>query len=120
MQVNKHKFKNYTNMKQPMEQALQVARENLKEIRTVTEWAEKMGYNSSNYFSNRFKRQYGISPKPKLIELRVEKFVELISEHPETNCYEIALAIGLQDEKGLNKYIKTQTGKAPSMWKNGE
>ncbi len=37
-------------MKQPMEKALQVAQKNLKEIRTVTEWAERMGYDCSKHF----------------------------------------------------------------------
>lgn len=103
-----------------MENALQIAQENLKEIRTVTEWAEKMGYNCPKYFSNRFKRHYGISPKPKLVELRIDKFYELIKEKKEMSCYEMALELGLEDEKGLNRYIKTHTGKPPRVWKNGE
>ncbi|MEX0724483.1 MAG: helix-turn-helix domain-containing protein [Gracilimonas sp.] len=103
-----------------MEQALRVAREKLKEIRTVTEWAEKMGYECPKYYSNRFKRQYGLSPKPKLVVLRIEKFQKLIKEKPELSCYEIALQLGLEDEKVLNKYIKTHTGKAPREWRNGE
>ncbi|MBD3615528.1 MAG: AraC family transcriptional regulator [Gracilimonas sp.] len=106
-------------MKQPMENALQIARENIKEIRTVTEWAEEMNYNSSKYFSRRFRNHYQARPKLKLIEFRLEKFCELIKEKSEISCYEIAFELGLKDDIALNKFIKRHTGKPPREWKNG-
>lgn len=107
-------------MKQPIEKALQIAEEDLKEIRTVTEWAEKMGYDSPKYFSSRFKRHYGIPAKPKLIELRLKKFHKLISENPQISCFEIGIEIGVGDEKNLNEYVKFHTNKPPTWWKNQE
>lgn len=104
-------------MKQPMENALQIARENLKEIRTVADWAEKMGYDSAKYFSRRFKKYYRVTPKSKLVEIRIEKFHEIISIDPRVSCYEIGLELGLGDEKVLNEYIRYHTKKNPSWWK---
>lgn len=106
--------------KKPIEKALQVAHENLRKIRTVTEWAGEMGYDSPKYFSRNFKRNYGIPPKPKLVELRIEKFHEIIRENPQVSCFEIGLELGIGDEKDLNRYIRKHTGKPPTEWKNGE
>lgn len=100
-----------------MEQALQIAHANLKEIRTVTEWAEKMGYCSPNYFSRKFKKYYKVSPKSKLVELRIEKFYQLIKENSEMSCFEIGFELGIGDETDLNKYIKRHTNKPPGKWK---
>ena len=107
-------------MKQPMEKALQVARENLKEIRTVTEWAERMGYDCPKYFSRRFKKHYGVSPKTKLVEFRIEKFHFLIKENPDMSCFGIGFELGIGDEADLNEYIRYHTKKSPLWWKNQE
>ncbi|HBQ60832.1 MAG TPA: hypothetical protein DD671_14740 [Balneolaceae bacterium] len=107
-------------MKQPIEKALQVARENLREIRTVGEWADKMGYDSSKYFSRKFKKHFGIPPKPKLVELRIEKFQQIVEDNPHATCFEVGFELGIGDEKDLNRYIKNHTGKPPTEWKNGE
>lgn len=107
-------------MKQPMEEALQIAQQHLKEIRTVREWAEKMGYDCQKFFSRKFKKHYKVPPKSKLIELRIEKFQELIRENPKMSCFEISFFLGLGDEKSLNEYIKYHTSKPPTCWKNPE
>ncbi|WP_390300908.1 helix-turn-helix domain-containing protein [Gracilimonas halophila] len=100
-----------------MENALQIAQENLKEIRTVTEWAEKMGYNCPKYFSRNFKRLHGTPPKQKLIEFRIEKFHEIVKENPQKSCFEIGFELGVGDEKDLNRYIRKHTGRPPTEWK---
>lgn len=107
-------------MKQPMEKALQVAQENLKEIRTVTEWAREMNYDCPKYFSRRFKKYFGVPPKSKLVELRIKKFHEIIRDNPQISCFEIGFELGIGDEKQLNRYIKKYTGKPPTRWKKGE
>lgn len=106
--------------KKPIEQAEQIARNNLKEIRTVTEWAEEMGYECPKYFSRNFKRHFGIPPKPKLVEFRIEKFYEIVNENPHVSCFEIGFELGIGDEKDLNRYIKKHTGRPPTEWKNRE
>lgn len=107
-------------MKQPMEKALQVARENLQQIRTVTEWAREMGYDSPKYFSRKFRNVFGVRPKSKFIEIRINKFYALIKEYPEVSCYEIALELGLRDEIALNRFINRHTGKPPTKWRKVE
>lgn len=106
-------------MNKPIDQSLDIARENLDQIFTVTEWAKEMNYRCPKYFSRKFRNNFGTRPKTKLIQLRIEKFFELINTNKEISCYEIALELGLKDEVAVNKFIKRHTGKPPSKWKNG-
>lgn len=92
-------------MKQPIEKALEIARANIKEIRTVNEWAKEMGYNNPKYFSHVFKRNYGSPPKLKLVEIRIAKFFHIIDNNANISCFEIAFKLGIGDEKDLNRYI---------------
>ncbi|MDZ7807125.1 MAG: helix-turn-helix domain-containing protein [Gracilimonas sp.] len=107
-------------MKIPMDRAIDIAQENLKEIRTVTEWAAKMGYGCPKYFSRRFKRSFGKSPKSKLVKIRIETFHKIILKSPELSCYEIGQKLGLGDEDNLNEYIRYHTNRSPTWWKNQE
>lgn len=104
-------------MKRPMEQALQVAQKNLKEIRTVTEWAEEMGYENPKTFSRKFRNYFGRRPKSKLIKIRVDEFVKLSKRNPNVGCYVIALNLGFKDEIALSKFIKRHTGASPNNWR---
>jgi transcriptional regulator GlxA family with amidase domain len=107
-------------MKIPMDRAIDIARDNLEELGTVTEWADIMGYTSAKYFSRVFRNHYKVRPKQALINLKVARFKWLIKEDPNISCFELALEIGLRDEKALNKFIVRHTGKAPRKCKNGE
>ena len=107
-------------MKIPMDRAIDIARDNIQEIGTVTEWADMMGYSSVKYFSRSFRNKYKVRPKQFLINLKVARFKSLIKEDPSISCFELALEIGLRDEKALNKFIVRHTGKAPRKCKNGE
>ena len=105
-------------MKQPMEKALYVAEENLKQIRTVAEWGKEMGYESPKKFSRKFRNHFGKRPKSTLIELKLNCFFKLIEDFREISCYEIAVELGLKDEIALNKFINRHTGRSPNQWKN--
>lgn len=107
-------------MRLPISDAVKVAKDMIVKINTVQEWAEEMGFTSCKYFSHVFRNHYGIRPKEKLIQFRVELFFSIIKEQTELNHYEIALSMGLKDEKALNKFIKRYTGEPPSRWKNRE
>lgn len=103
-------------MKVPIEQAVQIASENIKEIRTVREWAETMGYECPKKYSRKLRNYFGETPKLRLVEIRVEKiFLNIIFE-PNMGCYEIALEVGLNDEIALSKFLKRHTGKSPNHW----
>lgn len=107
-------------MRLPITKALQVANSKITEIYTVQEWADEMGFSSYKYFSHVFRNHFGIRPKEMLNQLRLDLFFKLIAEEPKMSNYEIAISMGLKDDKALNKFIKRHTGKAPSVWKNGE
>ncbi|MFA5669689.1 MAG: helix-turn-helix domain-containing protein [Balneolaceae bacterium] len=106
-------------MKQPMEQAEKIARANIKSIRTVSEWAQWMGYENPKYFARVFKKIYSVSPKTRLVQIRIEAFHLLIKGYPDISSYEIGQELGLGDEHDLNKYIKRHTKSPPTKWKNG-
>lgn len=106
-------------MSLPIESAIDLAKQNMTEIFTVKEWAEEMKFNSSKYFSRKFRNAFGDRPKTKLIEIRINRFHHLINENLEISCYEIALELGLRDQVALNRFINRHTGKPPTEWKKG-
>ncbi|MTI88313.1 MAG: AraC family transcriptional regulator [Balneolaceae bacterium] len=78
-----------------------------------------MGYSCPKYFYRRFKKYYGVPPKSKLVELRIDKFHEIIRDNPQVSCFEIGFELGIGDENDLNKYINRHTDQPPTEWKNG-
>lgn len=78
---------------------LQIARANLKEIRTVTEWAGKMGYDCPKKFSRNFRNHFGKQPVKILNLLKLIKAIDLLSTTNKT-VYEIGFyELGIGDEK---------------------
>lgn len=106
-----------------MEQALQIARANLKEIRTVTEWAERMGYNNPKRFSSEFRDHFGERPMKILNILSSIKAIELLTTTDKT-VYEIGyFELGIGDEKPFCQFMKYHVGYSPRKIraiKNGE
>jgi len=96
--------------------AIQILDENLDEIYTVTQWAERAGFKDAKYFSRLFRNRFGIRPKKYIKLKKLERFDELIKQKPPILHYEIALNLGLADETGLYKYIKRHTRESPSHW----
>lgn len=100
-------------MKQPIEMALRIARENLKEIRTVTEWAEKMGYENPKYFSREFRNYFGNRPLRILNLLRSIKSIELLKTTDKT-VFEISyFKVSIGDEKRFCQFLRYHTGYSP-------
>ncbi len=54
--------------------------QHIKEIQTVSEWAEKMGYKSGKYFSRTIRNKYGKRPKELMIEIRIELIRECLRD----------------------------------------
>jgi len=110
-------------MKEPMEKALQVAQKNLKEIRTVTEWAERMGYERPKKFSRTFRTYYGERPLKILNTMKCIKAIELLTATDKT-VYEIGWCeLGIGDEKPFHQYLTYHTEYSPSEirgMKNGK
>lgn len=47
----------------------------IRDIRTVCEWAEEMGYSSPKYFARVFRSKYGIGPKEALVRVRINSWI---------------------------------------------
>jgi AraC-like DNA-binding protein len=104
-------------MRKKMSQALEVARQNIKNIRNVKDWSIFMGYNSPKLFSRKFRNHYGERPKSKLVDIRIKIFYSIIKNNSKISCYEVAIEMGLTDEIALSKYVKFHTGKPPKYWR---
>lgn len=103
----------------PIEKAKRIAKANLSQLHNVDEWSDLMEYESSKYFSRKYRNQHGKRPKKALIQMKVDRFKELIDYESELNNYTIARKIGLADEIALYKFIKRHTGKSPTEWRIG-
>lgn len=107
-------------MKQPMEEALQIAQQHLKEIRTVKEWAEVMGYPCSKDFSRRFRNHYQERPSKLLKTIKLKKAIQYLINTNKT-IYEIGCCeLGIGDEKAFWQYMKYHTGYSPRELKSLE
>lgn len=99
-------------IKKPIEKALEVLEEHITEISTVSEWADKVGYSSTNYFSRSFLKQFNVRPKEVLVQKRIEKVKECIAESPEDIFFCIAQKVGFVDHNALYKFVNRHMGKS--------
>jgi len=91
-------------------QALVVLGAHLKEIHTVKEWAERMGYHSADGFSRIYFRRFNERPVKAIETARVLRILDLILLQPDLSGYEIAWETGLEDEKALYSFLIYHTG----------
>jgi transcriptional regulator GlxA family with amidase domain len=85
--------------------ANEVLLENLNQIRTVSEWAELMGWERSD-FSRTYSRQHSVTAKQKLNTEKLRLIERLFGEDPYAKSYEIACETGFKDEKALYDYLR--------------
>ncbi len=81
---------------------------------TIKEIADK-SFMSEVYFRKLFLKEYGISPKEYIIDLRIHEAISLI----ETEYYtlkEIAFKVGYSDEKYFSTSFKKKMGMSPSEY----
>ena len=93
-----------------IQQALVVLGAHLKEIHTVKEWAERMGYHSADWFSRKYFRHFHERPVKAIETARVLRILDLILLQPGLSGYEIAWEVGLEDEKALHSFLTYHTG----------
>ncbi len=82
----------------------------IKEIHTVQEWAEWMGFETSKQFSKQFLNYFGVRPGRVLGRARLIYIIELIRLKPELSGYEVARESGLRDEKALYDFLVCHSG----------
>lgn len=63
-----------------IEESVDILGQHITDIATVSEWAEKMGYTTSKYFSKVFLIHYGVRPKEVLIKKKLEKVKASLDE----------------------------------------
>ncbi|RNC79512.1 MAG: AraC family transcriptional regulator [Balneola sp.] len=94
-----------------IENALDVLGQNITEIVTVSEWAEKMSFNCEKYFSTKIRDYYGKRAKQIIIEQKLLKIEECLSKSSNEIFYCIARELGFANEHSLYKFVKRHTGK---------
>ena len=100
-----------------IEDAVEVLEQHITEIATVAEWAEKMGFTSTDYFSRKFRNYFGIRPKEILVEKRIEKIRDCLLESPNDIYYCIARKMGFADYNAMHKFVNRHTGKCVTSLK---
>ncbi len=83
--------------------------EHIKEVKTVEEWASSCGY-SRSYFIRLVHGRFHHTPEFILRWIRVMKVAREFHENQEETCYAVALKAGLNDDVGLNYFVKRHLG----------
>lgn len=107
-------------IKKPIEKALEVLEEHITEIATVSEWADKMDYSSSKYFSIVFLSHYGVRPKKIIIDKKLEILKAFLLENGDDIYFSIARKMGFVDHNSLYKFVNRHTNKTIVEFKKGE
>lgn len=100
-----------------IERALKILQANISTIRTVSQWASRVGYKNQKKFSRDFRKAFGIRPKQKLVEVRLQKFKKCLRSDSTKINYSIAKEVGLGDEFALYKFLKRHTDLSPTEWR---
>ena len=95
-----------------IEDAVEVLGRHITEVTTVSEWAEKMGYPSEKYFSRKIRDCHGKRPKKLIVEKRLEKIKDCLTEAPNEIYYSIAQKLGFANDVALYKFVNWHTGKS--------
>ncbi len=95
-----------------IEKAVKVLEKNIASICTVEEWAERMGYNSTDYFSRKIRNYYGVRPKELIVEKKLDKIRACLRQNPDKIYFCIARDLGFADNDSLYKFVKRHTGKS--------
>lgn len=101
-------------MKNNIRRSVFVLEQNIKNIRSVREWAYLMGYQSPKTFSRLFRNEFGVRPKRYMDQIRLKAIMDSFYEMPEDKYYCIALNVGLEDEQALYKFVKNHLGVSPT------
>lgn len=78
--------------------------------------AETVGM-SANYLSRLFKQETGVTITEYLIDIRIEKAKQFLTDHPNLKNYEISQLVGYSDPVYFNKLFKKMVGVTPKDYK---
>lgn len=99
-----------------LKKSLQFIETNYHRKITISEIAENIGLNK-NYFSTFFKDNMGISPQEYLVNFRINKACELMSNE-ELTISDISRSVGYDDPLGFSKIFKKVKGISPKRYRD--
>lgn len=102
--------------KNSMQEIAQYLRDNCKRDVTLQEIADRF-YLSREYISRKFKTEFGLTITDFITQVRIEKARELL-ENPHLKIYEIADAVGYQNDKYFIKVFKRAEGVTPTEYRS--
>ncbi|WP_028544756.1 response regulator [Paenibacillus taiwanensis] len=76
-------------------------------------------YVSREYISRKFKQQFGINLSDYLTSIRTEK-AKLLLLNPHLRISQVAVMVGIQDEKYFSKVFKKQVGVSPNEYRKSK
>jgi len=98
-----------------MQEIAQYLRDNCRREVGLQEIADRF-YLSREYISRKFKTEFGLTITDFVTQVRIEKAKELL-ENPHLKIYEIADAVGYQNDKYFIKVFKRAEGVTPSEYR---
>ena len=96
--------------------ALKIIDYNYSSPITIEQISKRVSLNPS-YFSRLFTEQVGISPKQYLLNKRLNRAKELLSE-TNASIFEIANSVGYDDQLYFSRIFKKHIGISPTEYKN--
>jgi methylphosphotriester-DNA--protein-cysteine methyltransferase len=91
--------------------------QNIKSIRTVTEWANFMGYHDISFFSRRYRNHHNYKAVKRMTKIRMKQIELLMSTNQAILNYELARMVGLRDEQDLYNFVSYHRGCSPTKLK---
>ena len=98
-------------------EADEVLAQNIQSIRTVTEWANIMGYRDISFFSRRYRNHHNYIAVKRLTNIRMKQIEMLMSTNKAILNYELARRVGLRDEQDLYNFVSYHRGCSPTKLK---
>ncbi len=83
---------------------------------TLGELAETV-YLHPNYFTQYFKKRFGVSPIEYVNTLRLEKAARFLTDHPEKSIKEVAMEFGFRDYRYFSRLFRKRYGITPTAYK---
>ena len=99
----------------PLAAAERLIRERPSAVASVAQLARQVGV-SPEHFARQFRRHFGKSPKDYLIDARIARAQDLLSQH-ELSVTRIAELLGYADVFFFSRQFKARTGLSPLQWR---
>lgn len=100
-------------LRQPISESIRLLKRNVKNTKSVKDWAALMGYSCPGRFARFFEKYYEVRPYAVLKYYRLVSISKALRENNQSNL-EIARCYSIVDEIALNKYINYHLDYSPT------